>query len=202
VAYRRTPAIQARIDAQRAAIASAAADVLAEHGYAGCSMVAVAARAGVASGTVYTHFGGKVDLLAEVFRTTVSREVEMVAVASSQGLTHERVAAVIETFARRAFKQPRRAYFLLVEPVDPVIDSLRLEFRNAFRDVIAKAISDGVQAGELPPQNATVVAAALVGAIAEALIRPLAAGTEDPDTLPSLIEFATRAIGGSSDAHA
>lgn len=195
MAYRRTPHIQARIDAQRAALVDAAAQLLAEQGYAGCSVSAVAARAGVAAGTVYKHFTGKGDLIAEVFRSIVTHEVEVVREAAASGCAGERTVAVLETFARRALKTPRRAYVLLVEPVDPVIDELRLEFRRAFRDVVADAIRRGVADGELPPQNATVVAAALVGAMGEALIGPLAIGAEDPDTIPTLVQFTLRAIG-------
>jgi AcrR family transcriptional regulator len=202
VAYRRTPEIQARIDAQRAAIVAAAAALLAEGGYARCSVAAVAARAGVAAGTVYKHFDGKVALIAEVFRSIVTHEVEVVREAAATGTAAECTTAVLETFARRALKAPRRAYVLLAEPVDPVIDDLRLEFRRAFRDVITAAISRGVATGELPPQNASVVAAALVGALGEALVGPLATGAEDPDTVPTLIEFTLRAIGGHADAHA
>ncbi len=195
MAYRRTPQIQARLDAQRAAIVGAAAALLAEDGYAGCSIGAVAARAGVAAGTVYKHFAGKVDLIAEVFRSIVTHEVEVVRAAASTGSAAESTSAVLETFARRALKSPRRAYVLLAEPVDPVIDELRLEFRRAFRDVITEAIRRGVTQGELPPQNAALVAAALVGALGEALIGPLATGTEDPDTIPTLIQFTQRAMG-------
>jgi AcrR family transcriptional regulator len=202
VAYRRTPAIQARIDAQRTTVVAAAASLLAEEGYAGCSMAAVAARAGIASGTVYKHFAGKVELVAEVFRTIVAHEVEVVREAAASGSALERTIAVIETFADRALKSPRRAYVLLVEPVDPVIDELRLEFRHAFRDLITDAITSGVAAGELPPQNASVVAAALVGALGEALIGPLATGAEDPDTVPTLLAFTHRAIGGPPRADA
>jgi AcrR family transcriptional regulator len=202
MAYRRTPAIQARIDAQRDAIVSAAATLLAEEGYAGCSMAAVAARAGVAAGTVYKHFAGKVALVAEVFRSVVTHEVDVVRTAAATGTALDRTSAIIETFAGRALKSPRRAYVLLVEPVDPVIDELRLEFRHAFRDVITEAITQGVADGELPPQNASVVAAALVGAMGEALIGPLATGAEDPDTVPTLIQFTHRAIGGSPRADA
>lgn len=200
MAYRRTPRIEARLAAQRAGIVDAAAALLVEHGYAGCSVAAVATRAGVAAGTVYNHFSGKADLIAEVFRSVVSREVEAVQAAAANGTAAESVTAVIETFARRALKTPRRAYVLLAEPVDPVVDELRLQFRRAFRDVITAAISRGVDAGELPPQNASVVAAALVGALGEALIGPLAAGDEDPDTIPTLIEFTLRAIGGPAHA--
>ncbi|MDQ2796278.1 MAG: TetR/AcrR family transcriptional regulator, partial [Actinomycetota bacterium] len=68
--------------------------------------------------------------------------------------------------------------------------------------VIADAISHGVSTGELPPQNADLVAAALVGAIGESLVGPLAAGTEAPGTVTTLIEFTHRAVGGSKHAHA
>ncbi len=197
MAYRRTPLIQARLDAQRADILTAAGDLLAESGYAGCSMAAVAARAGVAAGTLYKQFPGKADLVAELFRSIVSREVEAVRAAACSGSATDRTAAVIETFAGRALKHPRRAYALLSEPVDPIVDELRLEFRRAFRDVIAEAIAAGIASGELPPQDPTVVAAALVGAIGEALVGPLAAGSEDPHTVPTLIQFAHRAVGGS-----
>jgi AcrR family transcriptional regulator len=202
VAYRRTPRIQARLEAQRASLISAAAEILAESGYAGCSIAAVTSRAGVASGSVYSHFRSKAELAAEVFRTIVSREVRAVREAAATGAATERIAAVIETFAGRALKSPRRAYALLAEPVDPAVDALRLEFRQAYRDVIADAIDAGVRAGELPPQNATVVAAALVGAIGEALVGPLVTGGPDPDTLPTLIRFAIRAVGGSDRADA
>jgi AcrR family transcriptional regulator len=196
VPYRRTPQIQARLDAQRAAIVAAAGQLLAEEGYAACSVAAVAARAGVAAGTVYRHYDGKAELVAELFRVVVGREVDAVraAVLGADEPTR-RIAAVIETFAGRALKSPRLAFALLAEPVDPVVDALRLEFRVAFRAVIADVVAAGVAGGQLPPQNPAVVAAALVGAIGEALVVPLAAGTEDPDTVPTLIEFAARALG-------
>lgn len=203
MAYRRTPQIQARLDAQRATILAAGADLLAERGYAACSMAGVAARAGIASGTLYNHFTSKSELVADLFRTAVTREVDAVRAAAAQERTAlDRTTAVIETFAGRALKQPRRAYALLAEPVDPVVDELRLEFRRAFRDVIAAAVEQGIADGELPPQNATIVAAALVGAIGEALVGPLATGSDEPDTVPTLIEFAHRAVGGTARVHA
>lgn len=210
MAYRRTAHVQARLDAQRAGIVSAATALVAEAGYPAASIARVAARAAIAPGTVYNHFaGGKADLLAEVFRVVVGREVDAVRAASSvRAPAAARVTAVIETFSGRALKNPRLAYALLVEPVDPRVDELRLRFRRAFTDVVAAAICDGVESGELPPQNAQVVAAALVGAIGEALVRPLArvggADTSadtpaepDPDAVPSVITFAIRAIGAS-----
>ncbi|MDQ2748543.1 MAG: TetR/AcrR family transcriptional regulator [Pseudonocardiales bacterium] len=201
--YRRTPGIQARLDTQRVAIVQAAGDLLTVHGYSGCSVAAVAGTAGVAAGTVYRHFDGKAELVSEVFRAVAGREVDAVqaAVAGTSGALAQ-IAAVIETFAGRALKAPRLAYTLLAEPVDPAVDRLRLEFRIAFRDVIVQVVAAGVRCGDLPPQNAAVAGAALVGAIGEALVGPLGAASPDPDTVAALITFAARAIGATDATHA
>jgi len=199
VPYRATPAIRARTAAQRATIVAAAIAVLTEHGYAGCSVAAVAARAGVATGTVYKHFASKAELVAEVFQQVVSGEVAAVASAAAlPGTLTDRVVAVLETFARRALKVPRLAYALLAEPVDAQVDAQRLEFRRTFQDLIAGTIADGVAAGVLPPQNARLTAAALVGAAGELLVGPLSMDDPPVDTVPALITFTLRALGGSS----
>ena len=200
--YRRTAEVQARLDAQRARLVAAATHQLAQHGYAGCSVAAVAKQAGMAAGTVYNHVTGKDELVAEVFRAVVGREVEAVRAAVAAGrTTAQRLTALVETFATRALKSPRLAYALLVEPVDPAVDELRLEFRVAFRDIAAGAIDAGVATGDVPAQNAPVVAAALVGAIGEALVGPLS-GRPDPSVVPALVTFALRSIGVRDAAHA
>jgi AcrR family transcriptional regulator len=193
--------VQERLDALRDAIVAAAMEQLAEHGYAGCSVAAVAERAGIAVGTVYRHFPTKAELVVRVFRQVVSREVEAVRAASERpGDATGRVVAVFETFAARALKAPRLAYALLAEPVDALIDAERLEFRRAFRDVVAEHVADGVRAGVLPAQDAKITAAALVGAAAEVLIGPLTSGgTAD---VVELRTFVVRSLGGSDVRHA
>lgn len=189
--------MQARLDAQRDAILNATIALLAEQGYAGCSVAAVATRAGIATGSVYQHFPSKAELVAEVFRVVVTREVAAVAEASSSpGDVSDRIVAVIETFARRALKSPRRAYALLAEPVDAAVEAERLVFRKAFRDVVALRIQEGIAAGAFPDQDAEVTAAALVGAMAEVLIGPLTAESADAAAVKTLCDFALRALGG------
>ncbi|MBW2700037.1 MAG: TetR family transcriptional regulator [Deltaproteobacteria bacterium] len=51
-------------EARRAKIVSAFARVLADHGYAGATIVAVADEAGVAPGLIHHHFDDKQDLLS------------------------------------------------------------------------------------------------------------------------------------------
>lgn len=198
--YRRTAAVQERLDATRASIVAAAHALVAERGYAGCSVALVAAGAGVATGTVYRHFPDKGALFAEVFRTATQREVDAVAAAAAgPGRVTERVAACVETFARRALRAPRLAYALIAEPVDPQVEAERLTYRRAYRDIFAALIADAAAAGDLPPQDAEVSAAAVVGAMAEALVVPLHAGTASrhagEDTVPELTAFITRSIG-------
>lgn len=203
MAYRRTPAVQARLDAQRQAVLDGAIAVLSKDGYAGCSMSAVAAQAGVATGTLYRHFPSKSALAVELFRTVVSREVAAVEEAANRdGDLTERIVAVMETFARRALKAPRLAYALLAEPVDPAVDAERLVFRKRFRDIFAERIAEGVAAGVLPPQDAQVTAAALVGAGGEALIGPLVDGAAEPDVIPAFVTFTIRALGATDATHA
>lgn len=199
--YRRTPKVQERLDAQRATIVAAATEQLAEHGYGGCSVAAVAERAGVAVGSVYQHFPTKADLVVHVFRQVVTREVDAVRAVSAQpGAPAERVLAVFETFAQRALKAPRQAYALLAEPVDALIDAERLEFRRAFTEVVAEHVAAGVRDGTLPPQDGRLTAAALVGAAAEVLIGPLTSG--NAGDVAELRTFVVRALGGSDARHA
>lgn len=172
-------------------------------------MAAVATRAGIATGSVYRHFPSKTDLVVELFRTVVGREVTAVASASHArvGIV-ERVVAVTETFTTRALKSPRLAYALLAEPVDPAVEVERLVFRRAFRDLFAAPIAEGVRLDLLPRQDPQLTAAALVGAVAEALVGPLSDGTADgDDPTPHLVSFTLRALGvpdllGGTDADA
>jgi AcrR family transcriptional regulator len=143
-------------------------------------------------------------LFAEVFREASQREVDaMAAAAGASGSAAERIAAGVEIFARRALRGRRMAYALLAEPVDPAVEAERLVFRRAYRDVIAAVIADGVESRELPDQDVAVSAAAMVGAIGEALVGPLSptAPRDDPERLiAALIDFCVRSITGKEPA--
>lgn len=199
VAYRRTPAVQARLDAQAGLIVQAATKVLSRGGYAALSMAAVAAEAGVATGTVYKSFDGKSALVRAVFRKVVAREVAAVAAAGARGTAVERVTAAVETFAGRALKNPNLAYVLLAEPVDAAVDNERLRFRRAFAETFESAVAEGIARGELPPQDPRISAAALVGAIGEVLVGPLADAPHGESVVPEITAFAIRALGVRGD---
>jgi AcrR family transcriptional regulator len=195
--YRPTERTAARKAEVRERIVGAAVEQLAEGGYASAGIQAIATRAGVATGTVYRHFDSKSDLSAEAFRRAAARELTVVEeVAAPDGRAAlERIAAGAEAFARRALAEPQRAYALLAEPVDPAVEEQRLVFRRGYRDVFARALEDGIAAGELEPHDTETVAAALVGALGEALVGPLSRERGPHEALvTTLVDFCMNAI--------
>ncbi len=201
MAYRPTERTEARKAEVRARIVAAARELIARGGYAEAQVTAVATRAGVATGTVYRHFPSKAELFAEVFREASQHEVDaMRRAAGPGGPAADRVAAGVRTFARRALRGRRLAWALLAEPVDPAVEVERLHFRRSYRDLLAEVLADGIASGELPAQDKDATAAALVGAIGEAMVGPLSPSANgdgaDPEALiASLVAFCTRAIG-------
>jgi len=207
--YRPTERTEQRKAEARERIVAAALDQLAEGGYGSASVQAVAARAGVATGTVYRHFPSKSDLFAEVFRRASQREIDVFedAVEDDGRSATERVAAATEAFARRALAAPTRAYALIAEPVDPAVEAERLTFRRGYRDVLVNVLSQGVERGELEPHDTQTTAAALVGAIGEALVGPLAPAANHSGQVPdalvaAVVQFATRSLPRRDHVHA
>jgi AcrR family transcriptional regulator len=197
VPYRPTERTRARLAAARERIVDAALDQLAEGGYASASVASVARRAGVATGTVYRHFPSKGDLFAEVFRRASQREVDVLRAMTDRDepVTH-RLAAWVEAFVRRALAEPVRAYALIAEPVDPAVEAERLTFRRAYADLFERALKDGVERQELAPLDAQLTAAAIVGALAEALVGPLQHRHQGADALVAGLQtFVLRSVG-------
>lgn len=199
--YRPTERTRARLAAARETILAAAMEQLAEGGYASTSVVGVARRAGVATGSVYRHFPSKGDLFAEVFRRCSQAEVDVLRDIAGRGEpVANRLAAWVEAFVRRALAEPVRAYALIAEPVDPTVEAERLVFRRAYADLFAGALRDGAACGELPPHDPELVAAAIVGALAEALVGPLARRDAGADALVAGLQTFVLSAVRSSDA--
>jgi AcrR family transcriptional regulator len=181
-----------------------AQQLIEEGGYGAASVAAIAERAGVAAGTLYRHFASKEELFVEVFRSVCVREERAMRAASaeleSRGAV-ERLAGVLVTFAQRALRNPRLAWALIAEPVDPLVDAERLAYRERYAALIAEGLRAGIDAGELPAQNVALTAAALVGGCGEALVGPLSplAGERpaDEEIIAALRTFVERAVGAA-----
>jgi AcrR family transcriptional regulator len=172
--------------------------VLEDGGYAAASVSAIAYRCAIASGTLYRHFPSKANLFVELVRESAKRDLAAMKKAASSGGTVERLEAIVATFARRALRKPRLAWALIYEPVDPAVDAERLVHRREYCRRMATLLREGIAAGEIPPQDADLSAAAIVGAIAESMVGPLAphAKTKSPDDLiATLVQFCRRSLG-------
>jgi AcrR family transcriptional regulator len=187
----------------RERLLASARELIEEGGYGAAPVIAIAERAGVAAGTLYRHFPSKEDLFVEVFRSVCEGEERAMRAAATDmpesAPAVERLAAVLAGFARRALRNPRLAWALIAEPVDPRVDAERLAYRARYAELIAAGLEAGIAAGELPPQDVRLTAAALVGGCGEALVGPLSRlGTGDPDAeqiVEALRTFVRRAVG-------
>jgi AcrR family transcriptional regulator len=183
----------------RERLLTAARDLIEEGGYGAASVLAITARAGLAAGTLYRHFGSKEELFVEVFRSVCDRELNAMQTAAHEpGLNPTaRLESVLLTFARRALRRPRLAWALLAEPVDPLVDAERLAYRARYAALVAEGLRQAIAAGELPAQDVDLTAAALVGACGEALVGPLSPQQAPPidEVLEALNAFVRRAVG-------
>jgi AcrR family transcriptional regulator len=195
--------MEAATTGTRERLLAAAQALIEEGGYGAASVIAIAARAGVAAGTLYRHFASKEELFVEVFRSVCGRE-ERAMRAAAAGMADDAPAAqrlehVLATFARRALRNPRLAWALIAEPVDPLVDAERLAYRSRYASLIAEELAAGIAAGELPEQDVALTAAALVGGCGEALVGPLSpvAGGDPRGTeiVAALRTFVGRAVG-------
>ena len=196
--YRRTENVVRRLAARHAAIIAAAREAAAEGGMAAVQIAPVARRAGIAAGTVYRYFPGKLDLVAALLAAVAEDEIAALRRAADVAPGPlSALAAAVMTFAARALRQRRLAFAALAEPVDAELDTARLACRKAVAAEFAVRIAAASAGGHLPEQDCALAAAALLGLMVEGLIGPLApdpAGRER-ELLQSLTLIAQRALG-------
>lgn len=203
MAYRETEKTRQNRESRYESILEAALQITAHKGFSGTTIAAIARQAGVATGSVYRYFPGKAELLSEVFRLASGREVERVKAAlEGDGSPSDRLATAVREFAWRAFKGRELAYALIAEPSDPLVESDRLDYRRRYAALFSAIVTEGSGAHEFVAQNAELTGSALVGALAESLIGPLATAIATDsdkatqiDWIEQLVLFSLRAVG-------
>lgn len=184
----------------RERVVDAAVALIESGGYAAATVAAIAERAGVSTGALYRHFPSKADLFLEVLRATSERELEAMAqaAAAASGFA-ARFEAVISTYARSALENPRAAWALVYEPVDPLVDAERLAHRREYRRRMASLLAEGIERHEIPAQDPDLTAAAVVGAIAEVLVSPVSPLSADNKSqeqiVRAIVAFCRGAVG-------
>jgi AcrR family transcriptional regulator len=173
--YRRTDNVVRRLAEREKTILDAATEMAAEGGMGAVQIADVAKRAGIAAGTVYRYFPSKTDLVAELVAAVAGRELDaMKASADAAPGPLSALAACIATFAARALHARRLAWAVIAEPVDADVDAMRLDYRQSLAAEFESRIRAAVERKLLPEQDARVAAPAIVGAVMEGLLGPLA----------------------------
>ena len=206
MAYRRTENVVRRLAARHDAILAAAAALAAEAGINAVQIAPVAERAGIAAGTVYRYFPSKTDLVAALVASVSERELgAMRRAADAAPGPLSALAAALTTFAARALESRKLAFALIAEPVDAETHHARRAYREAIARELETRLAAAMTRGSLPGQDLKIAAPALIGALCEGLIGPLAAPAGDAiamrDAVQTLTLFALRAVG-VVDAHA
>ena len=198
--YRASAATQARRATARERLLAAATEIVAGQGYSGLTIASTAAGAGLSVGSVYRHFESKATLAAEVFRRAADQELTAVRLAAQ--VADEPLPALrdaVATFAARALASPRLAWALLAEPVGSEVEAERLRFRRSYRELFTVLIEEAIAAGQLPAgQRPCLTAAAVVGAVGESLVGPLAPASAGDGTglVERITQLVVRLCGG------
>lgn len=207
MAYRLTEARLQKDGEQRERILQLALARVAEGGFAALTVQGLAEEAGIATGSLYRYFRGKGELAAEVFARASQREVDALAlVLRGAGAPAERLTLGLQQFARRAWDSRRLAFALIAEPVEPEVDEQRLLYREAYAELFVELLEDGIRLGHFRPGPPSLIAACVVGAIAESLVGPLsppARAARDAghpslsleQVSQALVQFCLRAVG-------
>ena len=194
--YRRTDNVARKLAARHDAILIAARDLAVEGGMAAVQIVAIAQRAGIAAGTIYHYFPSKIELVAALVEALSATEIEALRRAGDAAPGPlSALTAVVGTFAVRALRHQRLAFALIAEPVEAGVDAARLAYRRALAAEFEVRVRHAHAAGHLPDQNVAVTALAIVGALTEGLIGPLAPVSAEGDGAQGLTLISLRAVG-------
>jgi len=198
MAYRRTERVVRRLAARHDAILAAAEAAAAEGGMDAVQIAPVAERAGIAAGTVYRYFPSKAELVHGLVAQACEREVAaMRQAAQAAPGPLSAIAAAVAAFGLRALQNRKLAWALIAETIEIEAEDVRLGFRRALAAELQRLI-DVATAGNLLPAQPGFTAAAMVGAMLEGLIGPLAPEVEPAhqrEAVQSLTLLVLRALG-------
>jgi len=156
---------------RRADLLSTARQIVRQGGFRALQMNDVAAAAGIAVGTIYRSYPSKSALCAALVSEVSTGELaRLEQLAGSDRSVPHRIFACVEDFCARAARSNRLAYAMIAEPVDPEVETMRLEYRariaECFKGLLRAGLADGTVSVADPEGAATCI----VGAFMEAVI--------------------------------
>jgi AcrR family transcriptional regulator len=159
-------------EATRQRLLRAALDLYTTVGFRATTTPAIAARAGVAEGTIYRHFSGKEHLLNEVYRDAQRWGAGVVKEPEQNGdhSAPERLGGIARRLLDAAARDPSLTRMLLRSRDEQHLDERSREASREFRVALQEVVAGGETEGlvrEGPPELWTDVWLALVAFAAE-----------------------------------
>ena len=155
-----TPSRQRRKEARPQELLSAALELFVEKGFSATRSEEVAARAGVAKGTLYLYYPSKEELLKAVVRETLSALIaEGGTIAEDfEGSTQDLLALLMQTWWQRVGDTPASGIFkIIITEMGNFPDFARFyldEVIEPGRKLFTRVLERGVERGELRAVNA------------------------------------------------
>ena len=153
------PIRQRRKEARPQELLDAALELFVEKGFAATRSEEVAARAGVAKGTLYLYFPSKEDLLKAVVRENLAGLIaEGATIAGAfEGSTHELLVLLMKTWWERVGNTPASGIFkIIITEMGNFPDFARFYVQEVIepgRDLFSRVLQRGIASGELRQVN-------------------------------------------------
>ena len=167
---------------RRTQILIAAAKVFSKHGFAGATIDAVAAEAGIAKGSVYNYFQSKQDLFVQVFTASFTRDEEqMIGNLAEPTSALDKIDVLFDEWYEHLAQYTHEEALVLefwlwaARQGERALTAAFYELNDRWRDRISGVLADGVAGGELrsdldPQTAATVMMATLNGLIVQIIL--------------------------------
>jgi AcrR family transcriptional regulator len=160
-------------------LARAALELFTARGFHGTTTPLIAARAGVAEGTIYRHFPSKEDLLNEVFRAAVRALAEAFRSADPAWPCRARLDHVADRWVATAKRDPTLVRLVFSHAFADVLDERSRTVLRELHGLIEQTVAAGKSAGSVRRGAADLWADVWLELIVLVLGR-VAAGTWQP----------------------
>ena len=157
-------------EATRQRLLRAALELYTTVGFRATTTPAIAARAGVAEGTIYRHFSGKEHLLNEVFRNAQRWGTAVVRETEGEQPAPRRLRQIAQRLLETAARDAPLTRMLLRHRDEQHLDERSRESEREFRGALQQVMAAGRSEGKVrqgPPDLWTDVWLALVAFVAE-----------------------------------
>ena len=159
-------------DLTRQRIMRASLELFAAQGYQATTTPDIARHAGLAEGTMYSHFAGKQDLLNELYRSAAAWAVQLVRQADvAGGNPRDKLAQLAGLLVHDAGRDPAVVRLFFFQDYTVLLDERSRASAREFRGGLETLVAQGKAEGLVRTGGVDALAAAWLGVVRVAMER-------------------------------